>query len=145
MTAFWVFLASLSVLGTVMYNVAVKLAGDIINPFVFTVLLTAVALAGHLVAFGINKLFFNTDLRFSFDNSGLFYAAMAGLGVVIIDLAYFYAVRGGGLAITNAFWVVGGLVATAAISLALFNEGLSGMKAAGIALGLLSLFLLTRP
>lgn len=128
-----------------MYNVAVKLAGDVINPFVFTVLLTAFAFAGHLIAFGTNKFFFNTDLRFSFDNTGLFYAALAGLGVVIIDLAYFYAVRSGGLAVTNAFWVVGGLVATAVISLALFNEGLSTMKAAGIVLGLASLFLLTRP
>lgn len=128
-----------------MYNAAVKLAGDIINPFVFTVLLTAVAFAGHMAAFGINKSFFDTDLKFNFGTSGFIFAAMAGLGVVIIDLAYFYAVRAEGLAVTNAFWVIGGLIATALISLLFFQEAISGTRALGIALGLVSLILITRP
>jgi multidrug transporter EmrE-like cation transporter len=144
MSLFWLFLASLTVLGTLLYNVGVKLAGDIINPFVFTVLLTTVAMVGHLAAFGVNKLIFNSDLKFTFGLNGFLLAALAGLGVVIIDLAYFYAVKSGGLAVTNSFWVLGGLIATVLISWLFFQENLGAMKIAGVGLGVISLFLLTR-
>ena len=101
MSLVWFFFASLTVLGTLFYNFSVKAAGEIINPFVFTVILTFVALAGHLAAFGVNKIFFTQDLKFEFGTNGLIFAAIAGIGVVIIDLAYFYAVRSGGLVLTN--------------------------------------------
>ncbi len=144
MSALWLFFASLTVFGTILYNFSVKMAGEIINPFVFTVILTMVALTGHLAAYGINKQFFSPDLKFSFTTTGFILAATAGLGVVIIDLAYFYAVRSGGLAITNAFWVIGGLIVTALISYMFFNEAIGGVKALGFALGVVSLILITR-
>lgn len=145
MSALWLFLASLTVLGTLLYNFSVKMAGDIINPFVFAIIFTGIAFVGHLAAFGINKQFFTTDLKFTFTPMSLGLAAAAGIGIVVIDLAYFYAVKSGGLALTSAFWTLGGLIATILVSLLFFNEAISGLKAIGIVLGMLSLFLITRP
>ena len=144
MSLVWFFFASLTVLGTLFYNFSVKAAGEIINPFVFTVILTFVALAGHLAAFGVNKIFFTQDLKFEFGTNGLIFAAIAGIGVVIIDLAYFYAVRSGGLVLTNAFWVIGGLIATATIGFLFFQEGVTATKLLGLFLGIASLVLLTK-
>lgn len=145
MSALWLFLASLTVLGTVLYNFSVKMAGEIINPFVFAIIFTGIAFIGHLAAFAINKQFFTTDLKFAYTPMSLGLAAAAGLGIVIIDLAYFYAVRSGGLALTSAFWTLGGLLATILISFLFFNETIGATKALGIALGLVSLFLITKP
>ena len=144
MSAVWLFLVSLAVFGTLFYNFGIKLAGDVINPFVFTVLMTFTALAGHVAAFGVNKAFFNSDLKFSFGTTGVFYAVVAGIGIVIIDLAYFYAVKEGGLAVTNAFWVVGALVATVLMSYFFFSESINTMKAIGIILGIFSIVLISR-
>lgn len=144
MSAVWLFLVSLTVFGALIYNFAVKLAGEIINPFVFTVILTVVALVGHLAAFGINRAFFNPDLKFIFGTSGFVYAALAGIGVVIIDLAYFYAVKEGGLVLSNTFWNVGSLAVVAIVGVLFFNESIGAMKAVGIGLGIISVVLITR-
>lgn len=140
----WFVFASLAVIGSVTYNFAVKLSGHIINPFVFTILLTAVAFAGHLAAYGINKSFFDTQLKFEFPMQAFWYAFFAGIGIVVIDLAYFYAVKSGGIASTSAFWAVGSLSVTALLGLMFFQETLSLEKIAGVFLGGVSLYLLTR-
>lgn len=144
MSAVWLFFVSLTVFGALLYNIAVKLAGDVINPFVFTVILTTVALIGHVSAFGINKAFFNPALKFTFETSGFVYAALAGIGVVIIDLAFFYAVKEGGLALSNTFWSVGSLALVAILGALFFNESIGVMKAVGIGLGIISVVLITR-
>lgn len=143
-SSLWLFLTSLTVLGTIFYNFSVKLAGESINAFVFTVILTAVALVGHLSAFGINKAFFNPGLKFEFMLLPFLLAAIAGIGVVIIDLAYFYAVKQGGLAITNMFWTIGGLIATVSISALFFHEPMNWQRIAGLVLGLVAIILIVR-
>ncbi len=127
-----------------MYNVAVKVAGESVNPYIFVFILTAVALIGHSIVLAVNKIFFNQELELSISAAGFGWAFMAGIGIILIELFYFLAVREGGLTISNAFWTVASLVIVIFIGLLFFNEAINATKAFGLALGALSLYLLTR-
>jgi drug/metabolite transporter (DMT)-like permease len=141
----WFIFASLAVLGSLIYNLSVKVAGHHINPFIFTVALTLVGLIGHLACLAFYKFYLGEGVSLQMDKTGLWLAVAAGLGIVIIDLGYFFAVREGGLMASTGFWVVGSLVITTVASYFLFKEGITATKLMGIVLGAISLFLLTRP
>jgi multidrug transporter EmrE-like cation transporter len=51
-------------------------------------------------------------------------------------------VKYGGLVKTNTIWLIGGLILTTIIGLAVFQESLTVAKIIGILLGLTSIFLL---
>jgi drug/metabolite transporter (DMT)-like permease len=145
MSALWLLFASITVIGSTMYNVAIKSAGESVNPFIFTLLLTAFAFAGHAIILAANKFFFDPSLKLSISTSGLGWAFMAGMGVVLIDLFFFLGVRQGGLTMTNAFWTIASFALVVLIGLLFFNETINAVKAIGLALGVVSLFLITRP
>ncbi len=145
MSLAWLIFASLSVVGSVAYNLSMKVAGDHVNPFVFTVGITMVALIGHLICLAFYKLYMGETVALQADKSGLLLALVAGLGIVIIDLGFFFAVREGGLTSSMGFWVIGSLTITTLIGYFVFHETFSMTKFAGIILGAVSLFLLTRP
>src|SRR5688572_21639305 len=97
----WFVFAVITVIGAVSYNVAVKAADAHINPFVFTVALSVVAFVGHLVCLAFYKFYMHENVALQADQKGLWLAVLAGLGVVLIDLGFFFAVRTGGLASSN--------------------------------------------
>jgi len=141
----WLIFASLTVIGSLVYNLAMKSAGDHINPFIFTVGLTFVGLVGHLICLGFYKFYLNEGVAIQADKVGLCLAVAAGIGIIIIDLGFFFAVKSGGLMVSTAFWMIGAIITTTVASYFLFHEEITATKLAGIVLGAASLFLLTRP
>lgn len=139
----WILFCSLTVIGALGYNVAVKIASDGTNVFFFTVLITTVALLGHLVAFFIYKMWFLGDKSIEISSLGIAMAILAGLSIVMIDLAFFMAVKSGGIILTQTFWTVGGLIFTAIVGFFFFKEYLDLYKVIGIVLGIASLLFLT--
>ena len=85
----WAFFACLTVLGALGYNIAVKMAGDTINAFVFTTVLTFSALFGHVICFGIYK-YYNMSEPLIISKMGVWMGILAGVSVVVIDLAFFF-------------------------------------------------------
>jgi|GEM_PF-2084995 len=144
MSWLWLFLAALTVCGSLAYNTGVKMGAGHMNPFVFTVVLTLVAAVGHFLCLGFYKYFTAEGVKLQYDTTGLWYAVLAGVGVVIIDLGFFFAVREGGLMNSTGFWVIGSLLCTTILSALIFHEQISAMKAAGLVLGAVSLFLLVK-
>lgn len=140
----WLTLASLAALGAVVYNTSVRIATDTINPFLFTMIITAVAFVGHIGAFLAYRYFYSGQ-ELLFSAKGTWAAVAAGLAIVMIDLAFFFAVKMGGLALSNGIWIVGGTVITAIVAVCVFKESLDAYKIAGLVLGLVGLALLLKP
>lgn len=141
----WLLFMALTVLGSLGYNVALKVAGDQINVFVFTVTLTAIAFFGHLVALLIYKYNFQGAEKLEISPMGLWMAAFAGLSVVVIDLGFFLAVKSGGMVLSQAVWTIGSLLLVALVGLYFFKESLDLYKILGLILGVVSLGLLMKP
>lgn len=139
----WILFCSLTVIGALGYNVAVKIASDGTNVFFFTVLITTVALLGHLAAFFIYKMWFLGDKSIEISSLGIAMAVLAGLSIVMIDLAFFMAIKSGGMVLTQAFWTIGGMILTAIVGFFFFKEYLDLYKVLGIVLGIVSMGLLT--
>lgn len=139
----WILFASLTVLGALGYNIAVKVASDSTNVFIFTVIITTVALLGHLAAFFIYKFWFMDENKIEISHMGIWMAVLAGLSIVMIDLAFFMAVKSGGIIMTQTFWTIGGLILTALAGFFIFKEYLDLYKLIGIVLGITSLLFLT--
>ena len=142
MSMLWVFYISLTVIGATIYNIAVKVSGDQINVFVFSVFLTMAALAGHIILLLIYKYGCFTDGKsLQISTVGITMAVFAGLSVTLIDVGYFLAVKEGGMISSQLVWTVGGTLLVALIGFLYFKEILSIQKLAGIAFGLASVWL----
>lgn len=141
----WIFYVALCIVGVATYNISMKVAGDHINPFVFTVGLTAVALVGHLICLAAYKFYMGEDVVFKADRIGLWMALAAGIAVVVIDLCMFFAIRTGGVVATNLLFTVGAMLLTTVAGFFIFKEPLTPTKIAGLALGAISLILLVKP
>ena len=141
----WAFYVGLCITGALFYNVAVKVAGDHINPFIFTSGLTAVALLGHLCCLAFYKFHLGEKVDFQADRMGLYMILMAGLAVVVIDLAFYFALKTGSMVSTNMLWTLGGTVLTTLAAIFVFKEPFTATKMAGLAFGLLSFYLLSKP
>lgn len=140
----WFLFASLTVLGSLMYNVGVKIGGNHINPFIFTIVLTAVAFVGHVVCTLVYKHLISPDEVLAYDAKGIWMGVLAGLAVVVIDLAYFYSVKTGGAIASQAFWTVGGMIALTVFAVVVFKEDFTLMKALGVTFGIAGLYLTMR-
>lgn len=81
-----------------------KLADGHINPFVFACALTGVGLIGHLFCLAFYKFHMGEAVTLNVDKTGILMAVMAGVGIVIVDLAFFFAIRHGGIVSTNIVW-----------------------------------------
>lgn len=141
----WVLFASLTVIGSLMYNVSIKLASSHMNAFIFTSVFTIFALIAHLLCLLAYKYIFKFDVALSIDSKGLWFSLVAGVGVALIDIAYFFALRHGTMIASQCVWTIGGLIGLTVIAVLFFNEALTFIKAAGIVLGIVSLYLVTRP
>lgn len=131
-------------IGSVLYNVAFKLADGHINPFVFACALTGVGLIGHLFCLAFYKFHMGEAVTLNVDKTGILMAVMAGVGIVIVDLAFFFAIRHGGIVSTNIVWSVGVLILTGLAGYFIFKEPMSYTKICGILFGLLSVILLSK-
>lgn len=141
----WLFYVFLCITGALFYNIAVKVAGDHINPFIFTSGLTAVALVGHLCCLAFYKFYMGENVAFQSDKMGFYMILLGGIAVVIIDLAFFFALKTGSLVNTNLIWTLGSVTLTALAAVFVFKEPFTATKIAGLALGLISFYLLSKP
>lgn len=144
MSLIWIFFASLTVVGSLMYNISIKLATSHMNAFIFTSVFTVFALLAHLVCLVVYKYVFKFDVALTIDNKGLWYSVIAGLGVALIDIAYFFALRYGSMIASQTVWTIGGLIGLTIVAVLFFQETLTLQKACGITLGIISLYLVTR-
>jgi drug/metabolite transporter (DMT)-like permease len=141
----WLLYVLMCITGAAMYNVAVKVAGSHINPFVFTSGLTAVALIGHLACLGLYKYHLGENVNFQTDKTGMYMVLLAGIAVVIIDLCFYFALKTGSLVNTNLVWTIGATTLTALAGFFIFKEPFTATKMAGLAFGGIAIYLLTRP
>lgn len=141
----WIAYVAFCIVGVAAYNISMKVAGDHINPFVFTVGLTAVALIGHLACLAAYKFYMGEEVTLKADRMGLWMAVAAGIAVVVIDLCMFFAIRTGGVVATNILFTVGAMLLTTLAGFFIFKEPLTPTKIAGLALGAISLILLAKP
>jgi drug/metabolite transporter (DMT)-like permease len=144
MSLLWGFFVFMCMIGSVLYNVAFKLADGHINPFVFACALTGVGLIGHLFCLAFYKFHMGEAVTLNVDKTGILMAVMAGVGIVIVDLAFFFAIRHGGIVSTNIVWSVGVLILTGLAGYFIFKEPMSYTKLLGMLFGLLSVILLSK-
>lgn len=144
MSPFWLLFASLTVVGSVGYNVGMKLGSPGTNPFVFTFVMTAVILLILGVCCLAAKYGFKVDMEQGMNVRALKYAALCGGSAALIDIGYFLALRYGSLIPTQMFWTVGGTVALAVFASLFLNETMTLTKALGIAFGIVSVVLITK-
>lgn len=140
----WIAYVIACVVGVAAYNVSMKVAGDHINPFVFTVGLTAIAFVGHIVCLLLYKFHLGESVTFQVDRTGVYMAIIAGVAVVAIDLCMFFAIKTGGVVATNLLFTVGAMLLTALAGFLIFKEPLSAMKIAGLCLGVISIAMITK-
>ncbi len=141
----WILYVFACIFGALFYNVAVKVAGDHINPFIFTSGLTAVALLGHLGCLAFYKFYMGENVDFNADKMGLYMVLLGGAAVVVIDLSFYFALKTGSMVATNLLWTLGATALTALSAFFIFKEPFTATKMAGLAFGVLSFYLLSKP
>ncbi|MCB1840232.1 MAG: EamA family transporter [Alphaproteobacteria bacterium] len=140
-TALWLIFTFAAILGMVGYDVAIKLATDQISAYLFTAILVVFGLIGHLTVLGVYK-FYHPEVPLGASPKILLLGALGGLGLVVMDVCFFLGVKIGGLATTNAVWLIGGLIATVLVGALVFHEELSWNNMLGVALGTVAIFLM---
>jgi drug/metabolite transporter (DMT)-like permease len=144
MSLAWIGYVFFCIVGAAAYNISMKVAGDHINPFVFTVGLTATALVGHLACLLFYKFHMGENVSWQADRTGIQMALLAGAAVVVIDLCVFFAIKTGGVVATNILFTVGAMLLTTLVGFFLFKEPLTPTKIAGLALGAVSLIMIAK-
>jgi uncharacterized membrane protein len=144
MSTSWLLFASLSVLGSLIYNVSMKIGSSSMNPFLFAFILTLTALIIQTVACGVSRYGFKIDITQQITTQNILCAMVAGFAAALVDISYFFALRHGSTISCQTFWTIGGILALTIFSILYFHEALTISKAAGIALGIVSLFLIVR-
>lgn len=123
------------------YDVAIKLATEQINVFAFTTVLVGFAFAMHLFVLLVYKVV-TPDASLSLNAKSVGWAALGGLGLIVMDIGFYLGVKHGGLAMTNAVWLIGGLILSVLLGYYAFHEPIDFKKILGITLGLLAIYLL---
>jgi uncharacterized membrane protein len=144
MSLYWLFFASLTVVGSLLYNVGMKFGTEGANPFGFAFILASVEFGVMGLCCLVSRYAFKISATQGMNAHAIKLAAMAGFGVALVDVCYFFALRYGSLIASQMFWVVGGTVALVIFSVLFFGEALTLAKAAGIACGIASVILITK-
>lgn len=137
----WLIFTSTAIVGMVGYDVAIKLATEQINVFAFTTILVGFAFAMHLLALLVYKVTV-PDASLSLNTKTIGWAALGGLGLVVMDIGFYLGVKYGGLAMTNAVWLIGGLILSVILGYYAFHEPIDIKKIIGVAFGLLAIYLM---
>ena len=144
MTQTWLLFASLSVVGSLIFNVGTKLGSSHADAFGFMFVMTAVVLLVLGFCCLAAQYGFGVDVTRGLNAHAIKYAVLAGLGVVLIDVGYFIAFRYGSAVSTQVFWAIGGMIAFAVFAVLFLGETMSLTKALGILLGIASVVLITK-
>lgn len=125
------------------YNFFVGKSGGKISPFLATAFLTISGFILTIIASLFQKYFAGEKLLVT--NDGIKFAVLAGVAAGIAEIFYFFAFSKNTnvsivLPIVFTLTVITGVI----LGVIFDNETLSSMKVAGILLGILGLFLLTR-
>jgi uncharacterized membrane protein len=143
MSFYWLLFASLSVLGSLFYNIGVKFSSANVNAFGFAFTMNCVVLFLQTIVVLTAKYGFRIDVAQGMNKGTVKFAVMAGLGAAIIDVSYFFANRYGSVIASQLFWTIGGIIALAVFSALFLGETITPTKAAGIILGIVAVFLIT--
>ena len=144
MSFLWFLFACLTVVGSLTYNVNVKMGTTHTNVFAFVFVMSACLFCLQIVIFLITKYGFKVDMSTALSSQTFKYAGTAALGVAVIDIFYFLAIRYGTPIQSQMFWTIGGMIALAAFSFLFFKEPMPPVKLIGIILGIISLVLVIR-
>ncbi len=144
MSYLWLLFASMTVVGSVAYNIGMKLGGPGVNPFGFTFVMTSVILAVLGVCCLIAQFGFKVPVMQGMNGHAVKYAALCGGAAALIDIGYFLALRTGAMIPTQVFWTIGGMVALAIIAALFMGESMTWTKVTGIVFGIVSVLLITR-
>ena len=144
MNGLWLLFCTFIVVGSVVFNVGLKLGSATTNPFGFLFFMNVFALTALGISCLVAKYGFKVDVMQGINPASIKYAALCAGSVVLIDIGYVLAVRYGSLIGTQVIWTVGGMVAFAAIAVMFLGETLSLTKALGIAFGIVSVLLITK-
>ncbi|MFA4994963.1 MAG: hypothetical protein WC521_06645 [Bdellovibrionales bacterium] len=144
MNGLWLLFCSFIVIGSVVFNVGLKIGSAAVNPFGFLFFMNVFALTALALSCLAAKYGFNADVMQGINVHSLKYAALCAGSVVLIDIGYVLAVRYGSLIGTQVIWTVGGMVAFAAVAVLFMNETMTLTKALGIAFGIVSVLLITK-
>ena len=144
MSGLWLLFSSLSVIGSLFYNLGVRFGTQNANAFKFTVVLSLAALIVQTINFIVAKFIFKIDMGGSMSSKDITFAVLAGLGAGMIDLSFFLANRYGSLAQTQIFWTVGSMVLLTIVSAIFFKDIITPIRALGILFGIGSVVLISR-
>lgn len=144
MSLYWLFFASLSVIGSLGYNVGMKLAGPNTNPFGFVFVMTSVILFSQAICCVIAKYFFHANVTQGIDAHAMKFAAVSGLSAALIDVSYTLALRHGSVISSQVFWTIGGMIAVAVFAAFFVGETITVTKAVGILMGIAAVVLITK-
>jgi multidrug transporter EmrE-like cation transporter len=136
----WFLFASFAVAGSLVYNVGMKLGGNV-NVFSFTLIACFVSTALQAIIFSIAKFGFNMDMAEGMNSRTILIGATVGASMVLVDVSCFLALRMGTLTQLQCYWTIGSVIALVIVSFFFFKEPMPPMKIVGIALGIVSLFL----
>jgi drug/metabolite transporter (DMT)-like permease len=121
-----------------------KLGAGQVNVFGFSAVMSGITFAVQLGIFLIAKYAMNIDALQGLDSRGIKLAVITGLSLVAINLFYFFALKHGSAIASQVMWTVGGTVALVIVFALFFGEALTPAKILGIALGLVSVVLITK-
>jgi len=143
-TSIWLIFTFVSVLGVVGYDVAFKMATvQKADPFVFTTSVAVVAVLAHFLALGVYKVF-QPEVTLNMGGSLVWLILAAGIGIVAVDLGFFFAVKHGGLIRTNAAWMISAIIVMTSIGIWVFKEEFNIYNLLGVLLGIFSVVLLMK-
>lgn len=141
----WLIFIVTSVAGSVLFNNAMKIASGQSNPFVFSTIFLVIALTINIIFLITQKISYPQFAQFTLNREVLLMALFCGVGVVGVDLGFFFALKYGGLFTSNAFYMVGGLLITSLLAIILFGETITLQKIIGLVLGAISIILIIKP
>jgi uncharacterized membrane protein len=144
MSYYWFIFASLTVVGSLTYNVCMKLGIGSINAFSYVLLMNLFTCFAQALFFITARYGFKVDTVTGLTPYGRMLCAVAGVAVAMIDICYFFALRYGSIIASQMFWTIGGTIALVIFAVLFFKEPVTLTKAAGIVMGLASLYLMTR-
>ncbi len=140
----WLLFMSLVVVGSVGYNVGMKLGPAQANPFAFAFVMTLVVLSVQAFCCVVAKYGFKVDIGQGMTPSVLKCALLCGGSAALIDACYIMGLRYGSLTNSMLFWVVGGMVALSVVSYLFLGETMNWTKLLGLAFGIVSVLLITK-
>ena len=126
-----------------LHNIFTKLASGKISDQFGAFLLEATA--SILILVYLVFLTLSGSRPISYTKEGILFSALAGASVAVGSILYFFIFRlGGNLSVAGPLILVGGVLVMVAAGIVIFHDQISLQNEIGIALGIISLYLLSK-